>query len=490
MKYKSQEQEIKKIRTLAVISAFFMVIIFILLVTYKQDSLLSNFSTKNKDIILMLAMLIPIGFILKLLYDKTKEAAELREQFYQSQKMEAIGRLAGGIAHDFNNILASSTGYAEFLVEDLADIDPKLQNFAKQILLANKQAQKLVEQILSFSRKQENIDMSYIDLKEAIPEMLELLKSRIKQGIELKSEIVSKPVIVKANHSLLHQIIMNLCVNAVDAMIPNKKGILQVTVVIDKIPEDIKNILNLKSKENFINKLINKVNQNYLINGNINTKTLYAIITIKDNGSGIEKEILKQIFDPFFTTKGTNKGTGLGLSSALNIVEMHKGSIIVKTKENIGTEFMIFLPIEKNHHIYKDANNQNNQNIEKNKQSQQKYILLIEDDISVAGTMEIMLERMGYESLHCLNPLEAIDLLDAGEKFDLIISDYKMPHMTGLEMAKNLYKKYPKLKIIMTTGFSDKKIGTQLKNTAITTILKKPANQDEIKKAINEAFKE
>ena len=493
MEYKSKEQEIKTVRNLAIAAVATMLAVFLVLVTYKQDSLRENFSITNIDILLMLAMLIPIGIILKLLCKKTKEVANLREQFYQSQKMEAIGRLAGGIAHDFNNILASSTGYAEFLVEDLAGVDPKLQNFAKQILTANKQAQKLVEQILSFSRKQDNIHLHDIDLKNSLTEILDLLRSRIKQGIELEEQISESKIIINGNNGLLHQLIMNLCVNAVDAMIPKKQGKLTVSCKTGYISEDIQDLISSECPISspsapLVNKLIVDGEKNYLINGGIDIKSEYAIVVIEDNGTGIEKDILKQIFDPFFTTKGVNKGTGLGLSSALNIINMHKGAIIIKTELGVGTKFIILLPLVEKIENNNNLNDINYTKIENKAINDNKYILLIEDDMSVAGTMEIMLNRMGHETLHCLNPLEALDLLDAGEKFDLIISDYKMPYMTGLEMAKKIYGKYPDLKIIMMTGFSDKKIGTRLGETSITRIIRKPAKSDEIKEAIEETL--
>ncbi len=482
----NKAKELKGTLILAIVAVLGMVATFAMVV---DGAIFNGVSLYNIELILISCMLLPIMFLVWLLSKKIHEVTELREQFYQSQKMEAIGRLAGGIAHDFNNILASSTGYAELLAEDLESIDPKLHNFAMQILRANTQAKKLVEQILGFSRKQQDVDSSIIDLQVTLEDLSNLLHSTMKPGVEIETDITDRPLYTKANANLLHQLIMNLCLNGVDAIASKGKGVLSINVSISKLPDDLclPRINNTNKNTSFVNDYINKNGIHFLLNGYINPDEDYIVINIKDTGTGIPPKTLKKIFDPFFTTKGVDKGTGLGLATAQNILEQHKAGMIVKTDSSNGSQFTILLKylkdIEENldeRFLEKTAIPKANNN--------EKNVLLVEDDLSVAGVIEIMLERLGYTTVHCLNALEALDTIEGGDEYDVVISDYRMPHMSGLEFAQKLYKTHANLPVILTTGFSDEKIGKKLDGTAIIGIVRKPMQREELDAAIKTAL--
>ena len=430
--------------------------------------------------ILLLSGVIALPFCLLLLMfiRQTHETHELREQLYQSQKMEAIGKLAGGIAHDFNNILASSTGYAELLAEDLQDQHPKMHNFVIQILRANKQAQKLVEQILTFSRKQQDTELTRRDIHDTVQNCIEMLEATMRPDINFQYDITDVPLNADINENMLHQLLMNFCLNAVDAMPRSGHNTLSLKVeveVFSNIPA-FHEIKVPQKGRTFINTHFKHKQQHFLLNGHIQLDKKYIVIHISDTGFGIKSKVLDQIFDPFFTTKDVNKGTGLGLAASRNIVNLHKGALIVSTQEKKGTCFSLLLEHKQKRQALEPLREHAQEDIPQHANNQN--ILIVEDNIQFAGTLEVLLERMGYQTLHCLNALEALDLIEGGEKFDAVLSDYKMPRMTGLEFAKILHNSTPHIPIILMTGFSDEKIATKTRNTSIVAVLKKPIQRN------------
>ncbi len=296
---------------------------------------------------------LPDGGMIATIQDTSeKQRAEqdkqaLEEQFFQAQKMEAIGRLSGGIAHDFNNILAAMNGYAEFLVDDL-DEDSEQYQFAHNILLAGIQARDLVDQLLSFSRRDDN-DQSVLDLVGSVHEAFAMLKATLPKTLELQHEISVPQAPIVGNSTQVSQILMNLCLNAQDAM-EDEKGIQHLSIdtmhaqdikieriLRDELP-DVKEAPYLS-----INDLDD--GRTRLILGHVARDTNYACLKIRDTGCGMSRVIMEHIFEPFFTTKPVGEGTGLGLSiSYFIIVTDHKGELFVESSLDGNTKFIIKLP--------------------------------------------------------------------------------------------------------------------------------------------------
>ena len=455
----------------------FLIVLMLYVLNHHVLYHLSEIPT-SKLFLLSSVIVLPFCLLLFLFVRQARETHHLREQLYQSQKMEAIGKLAGGIAHDFNNILASSTGYAELLADDLQDIHPKMYNFVTQILRANKQAQKLVEQILTFSRKQQDTELARRDIHDTVQNCIEMLDATMRPDIDFQYDITDAALNADINENMLHQLLMNFCLNAVDAMPRSGHNILSLKVEVEnfsnipafhaiKVPQQGRDFINTHFKHKKLH---------FLLNGHLQLDKKYIVIHISDTGSGIQSKVLDQIFDPFFTTKDVNKGTGLGLAASRNIVNLHKGALIVSTQEQKGTCFSLLLERKQKRQAREPLRDHARDETPQN--TDNKNILIVEDNIQFAGTLEVLLERMGYQTLHCLNALEALDLIEGGETFDAVLSDYKMPRMTGLEFAKILHHATPDIPIILMTGFSDEKIATKTKNTSIVAVLKKPIQRN------------
>ncbi|MGE5339918.1 MAG: two-component system sensor histidine kinase NtrB [Candidatus Omnitrophota bacterium] len=264
-------------------------------------------------------------YILAILNDVTglkkaeRERSRLEQQLRQSQKMEAIGTLAGGIAHDFNNILAIILGYAELALLDIPDTMEQTRKNISQLTLAVQRAQKLVRQILTFSR-QEDQKMEPTQLNPVIKETLFLLRSTIPKTIDIEQHISEEPLMIMANTIQLHQVIMNLCANASHAM-EEKPGVLTVSVDRFELPDDL-------------------VIPEPHVKG-----TPYARLVVRDTGKGIPPELIEQVFDPYFTTKGVGKGTGLGLAIVHGIIKNYNGYITINSRVGEGTTITVFIPL-------------------------------------------------------------------------------------------------------------------------------------------------
>lgn len=417
-----------------------------------------------------------------------QEKEDLQTQFFQAQKMEAIGRLAGGIAHDFNNILASTLGYAEFLLEDLP-AESKEHHFASQIMSGSLQAQGLVEQILAFSRRNEGAK-DIVDLVESVGETGAMLKAMMPSSIELKIEVDEAEAPVSGNATHISQTLMNLCVNAIDAM-GEEHGCL--SIHIDRKNGDDTGYPDMLVDEPLTADEappvhISDVNGAILLKlGKLVRDQDYARLQVSDTGTGMPREVMEHIFEPFFTTKPVDHGTGLGLSSVHGIMTAHNGAVVVESHEGRGTSFTLFFPISEN------AGARDLVSLDdKNSCGGTGYVLLVEDEERVRDMLLQMIDRLGYQAHACEDGDVAVDhLRENPERYDLIISDYTMPRMNGAEMAKELEGDFPDLPIIMLSGYSKRRLkNVMAENQSIKAVLRKPVKRDVLSKHIHTVLQE
>lgn len=405
-----------------------------------------------------------------------KEKDHLQKQFFQAQKMEAIGRLAGGIAHDFNNILASMLGYAEFLLEDI-DEQSKQHDFARQIMHGGRLAQKLVEQILAFSRRKESA-RERLDLAESASETAAMLRATLPPTISLDLQVNAGKTDINGNATQISQILMNLCVNARDAM-TDDRGTLRISLdrmrgaesrypalVMDEIPN-----VNYTPETRFLEP---EGGVTILLLGHISRGAEYVRIGVEDTGCGMDRAVMEHIFEPFFTTKELDKGTGLGLSTVHGMMAGHQAALVVSSAPGKGTRFDLYFP------AMDKAETSGVSEAEKSgapgELAPGKFILLVEDDSTVRDMLRQMLERIGFSVACCDSGDRAVDhLRENPDKYDLVLSDHMMPDMTGVEMAEEIRQDFPALPVVLISGYSPKKLEDAMaENPSIRAVLKKP----------------
>lgn len=426
--------------------------------------------------------------------DAEEEKRALQDQFYQAQKMEAIGRLAGGIAHDFNNILASMNGYAEFLIEDLSK-DTDQHDFAKNILQAGMQAKALVNKMLAFSRKDDDVSED-VDILLSVEETISMLRATLSKSIDLHHHSSVFSAYINGNATQISQLLMNLGVNAQDAM-DDDHGRLSISV--DVIEADAVD-LDLRFFEDDYAKLSDPppfeimeyaVRSSRLVLGQFVKGVEYVRIQVEDTGSGMTKNVLEKIFDPFFTTKSVDKGTGLGLATVHGLIASHRGCMIINTTLMEGTCFDLYFPLVKKEvsevsvlHDEYEASPEYDRG--------RKRILLVEDQEDVRVMMMKMLNRIGYKAVSAVSGRDGLELVreDLG-KYDLIITDQNMPEMTGLEMINCLHSEFPKIPFLMVSGYSESKIQEIVQgHPAVRDVLKKPVSKQALTERIDSILSE
>jgi two-component system, cell cycle sensor histidine kinase and response regulator CckA len=348
---------------------------------------------------------------------------QLQEQLMQAQKMESVGRLAGGVAHDFNNLLSIILGYGENILETLHSADP-IKDQLSEIVNAGKRAATLTRQLLAFSRKQP-MQTSEINLNSVIQNMEKMLRRLISEDIKLSINLEDSLPKIVADPGQLEQILMNLVINARDAM-QNGGSLIIETKTITLEQNDVEPDTRFDA-ENCI------------------------CLKISDTGTGIAPDILPHIFEPFFTTKESGKGTGLGLSTVYGIVKQSGGNIKVKSQPGEGTEFCILLPVSSGKTARKSK-------IVKpiGRSSGNEHILVVEDEESLRKLAYTLLSKLGYKVSTASNGEEAIFLVEEKKiQPDLIITDVIMPGINGILLANRLHHKFPELKVLYMSGYSD-----------------------------------
>lgn len=403
---------------------------------------------KNKDIVIEDAIVSPIkspsgrfiGYV-SINRDVTLKA-KYETQLRQSQKMEAIGTLAGGIAHDFNNILGVIIGCSELVKKALPKGDKAVQDI-DQVLTAGLRAKSLVNQILTFSRREESRKTPLI-LPPFVKEMIKFLQATLPNYIKIRFTQEVKSGVVLADPTQMQQILMNLCTNSSQAIGPNR-GVIEVILSEEDYATDNECPPDLSPGP-------------------------YVRLDVKDDGPGISEDIQHKIFDPFFTTKGVGEGTGLGLSVVHGIVKKHEGTILVHSPEGAGICFSILLPRIEHHDIKikVDSDSVLPQGTEK--------ILLVDDETALLNILERLLRSLGYDVEAYSESDKALSaFLQKTEYFDLVVTDHVMPDMTGSQLVWKIRKKNPNIPVILLTGFNEPLDGeTRNPSVKYDKILKKP----------------
>lgn len=353
--------------------------------------------------------------------DISKEL-ELEEQYYLSQKMEAIGLLAGGVAHDLNNLLTPILGYSELLEEDISDFE-MVKEAVNEIKEAGHKARELVGQLLAFGRKQA-LEAYILDLNQIIEEFYKLLRRTLHEDIKLDCTLQKGLPNIKADRGKLEQVIMNICVNAQYAM-PDGGSLF------------------IKTEE------VN-LDESYSSQHRGVVPGRYIMMSISDTGCGMSRDTCDKIFEPFYTTRGPGKGTGLGLSTVYGIIKQHGGNIWVYSEEGIGTVFKIYLP-------YADGVEQ--RVVKKSKGRLKKgseTILLVEDSEKVRKLTSTILKKRGYKVLSAASSYETENILtNSKEQIDLLITDVVIPDSNGKKIYKLVSSYFPTVKVLYMSGYSN-----------------------------------
>ncbi|MBL6993115.1 ATP-binding protein [Desulfobacula sp.] len=351
-----------------------------------------------------------------------KEKKQLEDQYRQAQKMESVGRLAGGVAHDYNNALTAIMGFTELA---MMDSDPKgpFHDDLNQVLKAGRRAQDITRQLLAFARKQ-TIAPRVLDLNENVESMLKMLRRLIGEDIDfvwLPGKALGN---VKMDPSQIDQILANLCLNARDAI----KGVGKITIETGMVTLD----------KTYCDKHVGFV------------PGKFVLMSVSDNGCGMDKEILDNIFEPFYTTKAADKGTGLGLSTVYGIVKQNNGFINVYSEPGKGTSVKVYLT----RHEGKTVEIQG-ENMEKIPQGNGETILVAEDNHPILKLTQKILSSLGYTVLTADTPKGAINLArEHTDKINLLITDVVMPEMNGFELSNTLKSLFSDLKCIFMSGYA------------------------------------
>jgi two-component system, cell cycle sensor histidine kinase and response regulator CckA len=354
------------------------------------------------------------------------ELRTLEEQLRQSQKMESVGRLAGGIAHDFNNLLTAINGYAELLLMDLKQQEPNFLT-AKEILTAGQKAAGLVRQLLAFSRKQV-LQPRILDLNHLIRENTKMLCRLIGEDIELIATLEPNLRKIKADPGQIEQVIINLAVNARDAMPKGGKLLIETS--------------NIELSEEFAWQHVSVIPGSYIL------------LVISDTGCGMNAEIRAHLFEPFFTTKEKGKGTGLGLSTVYGIVQQSGGHIWVYSEPDKGATFKIYLPI-----IEEESAEKGSLPARPDSSHGWETILVAEDESLVRSLACLSLRKKGYQVLEAADGEEALKILtQRANSIHLIITDVVMPQISGRELARKAKLLQPEIKILYMSGYTENAI--------------------------------
>ncbi|MEN8154983.1 MAG: PAS domain S-box protein [Acidobacteriota bacterium] len=391
-----------------------------------------------------------------------KALKESESELRQIQKLEGIGQLAAGIAHDLNNILTVMIGNTELALES-SNVDKKIRNFLEQVMSSGHKAGELISNILTFSRKQV-IRPEVIDVNNTILNLTKTLHRVISEDIKIELNLHKNIHPVKADPNQIEQILINLVINAKDAIENSKK-------------HKIKKAITIETRDIFLEKedISQHVGATYGQN---------VIISVTDSGIGINKEIINRIFEPYFTTKEAGKGTGLGLSIVYGIVKQNNGSISVSSDPGEGTTIKIFWP------AFSGKTKLNEEVEEKKISGGNETILFVEDDDSVRETSENLLKLYGYKILSASNGKDAIDLLKSQNiEIDMLITDVVMPEMGGIELSEKMKAFYPELKVLYCSGYPDDNIvsSNRILNKEVNFI-PKPYTSNELSKKIREIF--
>lgn len=381
-----------------------------------------------------------------------RKLEEAREALFHAQKMEAVGRLTGGIAHDFNNLLMVVLASLDMLRRKMPQ-DKKLLALLDNALQGAQRGAQLTQKMLSFARRQQ-LDMQSIDVRELVHDIADMLQRSLGTEVEIETHFPLKLPSIKTDNNQLETALLNLVVNARDAM-KNETG---------------KIVISARAQ------LMEEGNPEGIVPGE------YVCLSVKDNGMGMDAETLRRATEPFFTTKGPGKGTGLGLSMVHGLVEQSGGTLRIASVKDEGTNVDIWFPAvaaqaqvaalpvgEDVEAVHLDPLN----------------VLVIDDDNLVLINTVAMLEDLGHMVVTATSASEALEILCARDDIDLMITDQAMPNMTGLQLIETVRAQWPQLQIILATGYAELQPSTAEKTT---TILMKPFSQTQLADILTKVY--
>jgi len=390
-----------------------------------------------------------VGTVMDVTERKLAEAERERlgQRLRQAEKMEAVGRLAGGIAHDFNNVLGGILAYGEMLLDDSPANSPR-KRYAQNVLTAATRGRALVEQILAYSRSQHG-KRAPVDIGGVVAETLELVRGSLSAGIRLESSAPVLPLVVIGDATRLHQVVMNLCSNAIQAM--SDGGTLRVGLEITE----------------------------FMLRRAFSHATLepgrYVRLSVEDSGCGIDEATLARIFEPFFTTKDIGQGTGLGLSLVYAIVTDLAGAIDVKSAPARGSTFAIYLP------LVEIAPADAAEAGDPLPRGHGERVLIVDDDEPLLAVTAEVLSRLGYAAVSFSDSRKALAAFEAAPgQFDVVVTDEVMPGLTGTGLASAMRRHRPDLPIVLVSGYSGPILTQQALAAGVTEMLTKPLQAREI----------
>ncbi|HEX3745732.1 MAG TPA: ATP-binding protein [Bryobacteraceae bacterium] len=391
------------------------------------------------------------------LRSEMRRREELEQQLIQSQKMEAIGRLAGGVAHDFNNLLTVILGYNEMLREHLKS-DIVGSDYVKEVLQASERASALTNQLLAFSRRQVSVPRE-VDLNDLVRNIDKMLRRIIGEDIRLDIRLTGGIPKIEVDPGQIDQVVMNLAVNSRDAMPAGGRLTIE-TARVD-------------------------LNEEYAASHVAPVPGSYALLTVSDTGMGMDAATRARIFEPFFTTKAQGKGTGLGLSIVYGIVKQNGGEILVYSEPGKGTAFKVYIPAAK-------GSVQPVPVTAKDPLPEQATgtVLLVEDEDQVRNLTRAMLKRQGYRVFDFAMGAEALEFLRAkSEPIDLLISDIVMPQMNGLDLAREAQTLRPGMRLLLMSGYTETSVSAQGLIGPDTVFIHKPFTAATLREKVGEALR-
>ena len=381
---------------------------------------------------------------------------QLEAQLRQSQKMEAIGTLAGGIAHDFNNILGAILGYGE-LAHQQSPAGSPIRRYLDSVMHAAERAQMLVERILGFSRSGLG-DRVPVNIQFVVKETLELLEASLPAGIRLDSRIEAGNAAIIGDATYLHQVAMNLCTNAIQAM--ERGGVLR--VILDRA----------------------ELNERRTLSRGSLSPGPYVRLSVSDTGAGIPPAVLERIFDPFFTTKGVGEGTGLGLSLVHGIVADLGGAIDVTTQAGEGTTFEIWLPVVGETAI------PTAEAAETLPRGNGETVMIVDDERQLVALAEEITAQLGYEPVGFDSSGAALEAFrQAPRRFDVVLTDELMPDLIGTELAHEVLQIRPDIPIILMSGYGGEQLADRAAETGVTEVLRKPLHRRDLADSLARALR-
>ena len=385
------------------------------------------------------------------------EREKLQTRLFQNQKFEALGTLAGGVAHDFNNILTGVMNFTALAREECPASLPVIRDYLGEVLKGGNRAKELVRQILLLSRSE---DGARAPLQAAliVREALSLLRSTIPISVEIRAEVDRRAPLILANATQIHQVVMNLGINAAHAMRAGD-GVLTVKLA----PRQVDAALAAELPE--------------LKPGP------YVCLEIADTGSGMEPAVVARIFEPFFTTKKVGEGTGLGLAVVRSVVRSHQGAVQVRTRPGAGSTFELFFPVCAAPASGDAAVNR------RFPRGRGQRILLVDDEAMVVRSMQLVLERLGYVVTACPHPERArAEFENAPGHFDLLLTDFQMPGMTGVELSRWVLARRADLPVLLASGFAGDLTEEKIRELGLRGLVRKPVDMGELAELLARIF--